>query len=266
MPTVKSSSRASRPAAVALAAAAPARAAAQGADTQGRVNQRRRTQHALIEAVLALHDEGAQPTFAEVAERALVSRATAYRYYASVEALLSEALFERSVPPLGEVFRPGDDPVQAVGRAVRDFNRLLLQDEAALHVMERSFMSVWLDNTPDARPPRPARRLQYIGPLVEALKDEVPPAARKRLARALAMVAGPEAVLSLRDVAGASVEEALDASAWAAMALIRAARAQTAEVRTRETPDGSGGRPDTSKSTAPESNFPATPRRRPAAP
>ncbi|WP_064735970.1 TetR/AcrR family transcriptional regulator [Azohydromonas australica] len=262
MVAFKSSARVSRPA----AAAAPAGIAAQAPDTQGRVNQRRRTQRALIEAVLALHDEGAQPTFAEVAERALVSRATAYRYYASVEALLSEALFERSVPPLDEVFRPGDDPVQAIGRAVRDFNRLLVQDEAALHVMERSFMSVWLDNTPDARPPRPARRLQYIGPLVEALRNELPPAARKRLAQALAMVAGPEAVLSLRDVAGATVEEVLDASAWAAMALVQAARAQTAGAGTREAPDASGHRPDTLNSKALESNFPATPRRPPDAP
>jgi hypothetical protein len=47
-------------------------------------------------------------------------------------------------------------------------------------------------------------------------------------------VAGPEAVLSLRDVAGASVEEALDASAWAAMALVRAARAEAAQAGTRE--------------------------------
>jgi AcrR family transcriptional regulator len=216
------------------AATEAAQPAAQGADAEGRVNQRRRTQRALIEAALALHDEGAQPTFAEVAERALVSRATAYRYYASVEALLSEAIFERSVPPPGQLMRPGDDPAQAIGRAVRNLNRLLLQDEAALHVMERSFMSVWLDNPPDGRPPRPARRLQYIEPVVEALKDELSPAARQRLAQALSMVAGPEAVLSLRDVAGASVEEALDASAWAAMALVRAARAEATPAGTRE--------------------------------
>ncbi|WP_029002260.1 TetR/AcrR family transcriptional regulator, partial [Azohydromonas australica] len=200
-----------------------------GGDSQGRANQRRRTQRALIEAALALHDQGLQPTLAEVAERALVSRATAYRYYASVEALLSEAMFERSVPSLAQLFQPGIDLVEAIGRAVRHFNRLLLQDEAALHVMERSFMSVWLDNTPDTRPPRPARRLQYIAPVVEALADEFSPAARRRLVQALAMVAGPEAVLSLRDVAGASVEEALDASAWAAMALVRAARAEATE-------------------------------------
>jgi AcrR family transcriptional regulator len=236
MPAAKSSARASRSGLAEPAAAGlPGPAAAGG--TEGRANQRRRTQRALIEAALALHDAGAQPTLAEVAERALVSRATAYRYYASVEALLNEALFERSVPPLRTLFQPGDDPVAAIGRAVRDVNRLLLQDEAALHVMERSFMSVWLDNAPDARPPRPGRRLQYIAPMVEALQDELAPAERRRLTQALAMVMGPEAVLSLRDVAAATVEEALDASAWAAMTLVRAARVQAAEARVRKQAD-----------------------------
>ena len=159
-----------------------------------------------------------------------MSRATAYRYYASVEALLSEAMFERLVPPPGKLFQPGGEPVEAMGRAVRNFNRLLLQEEAALHVMERLFMSVWLDNTPDTRPLRAARRLQYIAAVVEALKNELTPAVCKRLAQALSMMAGPEAVLSLRDVAGASLEEALDASAWAAMALVRAACAESTEA------------------------------------
>jgi AcrR family transcriptional regulator len=223
---------------------AAAASAEPGADTQGRANQRRRTQRALIEAVLALHDEGRQPTLAEVAERALVSRATAYRYYASVEALLSEAMFERSVPPVGQLFQPGDDPVQAIGRAVRDINRLLLQDEVALHVMERSFMSVWLDNPAENRPQRPGRRLQYIVPVVEALGDELSPCECRRLAQALAMVAGPEAVLSLRDVAGATVEEALDSSAWAAMALVRAARVEATESKASKRVGGGKTRGD----------------------
>lgn len=228
MKTSESSEHSSLPTLEPVSEPPVASGAEPGADTQGRVNQRRRTQRALIEAVLALHDKGQQPTLAEVAERALVSRATAYRYYASVEALLSEALFERSVSPVGQLFQPGDDPEQAIGNAVREINRLLLQDDVALHVMERSFMSVWLDNTAETRPPRPGRRLQYIAPVIEALGHELSPSECRRLEQALAMLAGPEAVLTLRDVVGATVEEALDSSAWAARALVRAARAEAA--------------------------------------
>jgi hypothetical protein len=75
--------------------------------------------------------------------------------------------------------------------------------------------------------------MQYIRPIVDALKDELPPAARKRLVQALSMVMGTEAVLALRDIAGADADEALAASAWAAQALVKQARAEAAEARAR---------------------------------
>jgi len=202
------------------------------ADSEGRANQKRRTRRALIDATLALCEGGRTPSFAEVAARAMVSRATAYRYYSSVEELISDAMFERAVRPLESMFRPGeDDPLEAIGRAARTLNELLLGDEVGLHVVERSFMSAWLDNVPDARPPRPGRRFQYIAPIVDALKDQLPPAARKRLTAALALTMGTEAVLTLRDVAGADTDQAIAVSAWAAQALVRQALAEASEAR-----------------------------------
>jgi AcrR family transcriptional regulator len=208
-------------------------APAHEAEPDARANQKRRTRQALIDAAVALRNEGRDPSFAEVAERALVSRATAYRYFASVEALLSESTTELAMRPLEHVYRAGDDPAQAIGRAAGEINQILLDDDVGLHMMERSFMAVWLENEPDSRPPRPGRRMQYIRPIVDALKDELPPAARKRLVQALSMVMGTEAVLALRDIAGADADEALAASAWAAQALVKQARAEAAEARAR---------------------------------
>lgn len=209
--------------------------AARKEDAEGRANQKRRTRQALIDAAIALREEGRDPSFAEVAERALVSRATAYRYFSSVEALLSETTTEVAMRPLEQIFRVGDDPAQAIGRAASELNKILLADEVGLHVMERSFMAVWLENAADSRPGRPGRRLSYIRPIVEALKDELPPAARKRLAQALAMVMGTEAVLALRDIAGASIEEALAASIWAAQALVKQALAEAPKSHAKRT-------------------------------
>lgn len=197
---------------------------------EGRVNQRRRTRRALIEAALALCEGGRKPSFQEVAARAMVSRATAYRYYSSVEDLISDAMFERAVPPLENIYRPGhDDPAEAAARAARTMNKLLLDDEVGLHAVERSFMSAWLDNAPESRPPRPARRMQYVSPIVESLKSELTPSARRRLTQALALLMGTEAALALRDVAGASIDDALAASAWAARTLVRQALAEARE-------------------------------------
>ncbi len=195
-------------------------------DAGGRVNQKRRTRRALLEAALEMHEAGADPTFAEIAEHAMVSRATAYRYFASVEALMSEALFERAVSLATVTLRAGEPAPEAAARVARELNALLLRDERSLHVMERSFMSVWLDNPPERRPARPGRRLALIEPLVDTLRDALPRAARSRLARALALVIGPEAMISLRDVAGATSTECIDASAWAARALVHQALAE----------------------------------------
>ena len=227
MPRPESSARASRDA-----------AGAPGA----RANQKRRTRQALIDAALALRERGRDPSFAEVAEHARVSRATAYRYFPSVEALVSESAAERAMQPPERIRRAGEDPEAAIGRAARELNRVLVGDEVGLHVMERSFMAVWLDGAGGAQAPRPGRRLRYIRPIVDGLKEELPPAARRRLVQALAMVMGTEAVLALRDVAGASVDEALAASAWAAQALLRQARAEAARAKARRGAAGAAAR------------------------
>jgi AcrR family transcriptional regulator len=158
------------------------------ADPEGRANQKRRTRQTLVDAALALRDEGRDPTLAEVAERALVSRATAYRCFPSVEALASETVTDRGMRPLDRIRRIGDDPVEAIGRAAHALDNLLAADEAGLYVMERSFMTAWLKSAARDAPPRPGRCMHYIEPIVDALAGMLKPAARKRLKHARAFV------------------------------------------------------------------------------
>jgi AcrR family transcriptional regulator len=195
-------------------------------DPEGRANQKRRTRQALIDAALALRDEGRNPTLADVAERALVSRATAYRYFPSVEALVSETATDRGMQPLERFWRQGDDPVEGIGRAAHALNGLLAGDEAGLHVMERSFMTVWLESAAREAPLRPGRRMHYIEPIVDSLEDVLAPAARRRLKQALAVVLGTEAMIAVRDVGRADAGAAVDVTVWAAQALVRQALAE----------------------------------------
>ena len=60
--------------------------------SSGRVRQRRRTRRALLLAAGELVEAGRTPTVAEAADAADVSRATAYRYFPSQDALLAEAV------------------------------------------------------------------------------------------------------------------------------------------------------------------------------
>lgn len=213
------------------------------ADPEGRPNQRLRTRQALIDAALAMREEGHNPTLTEVAERALVSRATAYRYFPSIEALLSETATDRGMKPLERFWQPGSDPVEGIGRAAHELNKLLIDDEVGLHVMERSFMTVWLENASHEAPLRPGRRMNYIEPIVDSLKDVLTPAARKRLKQALSIVIGTEALIAVRDIGRASANEALDAATWAARSLVRQALAEAAQAKR---PKSRGGARDRS--------------------
>ncbi|MFJ7792547.1 TetR/AcrR family transcriptional regulator [Pseudomonas sp. NPDC096950] len=200
-------------------------------NSPGRANQKLRTRQALIDAAIALRDEGHQPTVAQAAERAMVSRATAYRYFPTLEALISETTADRDIKPLETFWTPGDDAVEGIGRAASALNKVLIDDEIGLHVMERSFMTVWLESESRETPLRPGRRMSYIEPIVDSLKDVLTPRARKRLKQALSIVMGTEAVIAVRDISRASVEESLDATAWAARALVRQALAEDKQAR-----------------------------------
>ena len=87
-------------------------------------------------------------------------------------------------------------------------------------------MHAWLDSPPHARVPRPGRRMKFIDPILVKLSSRMGREARKRLRTALAIVMGTEPVISMRDVAGASVEESIAAGRWAAEALVKQALAE----------------------------------------
>ena len=62
--------------------------------SNGRANQRDRTRKDLLSAAARLLKEGANPSMEDLAAAAMVSRATAYRYFPNLDALLAEAPLE----------------------------------------------------------------------------------------------------------------------------------------------------------------------------
>src|SRR4051812_36899767 len=84
-----------------------------GARAAGRPNQRQRTRKDLLQAAARLMREGRAPTLDEIAETALVSRATAYRYFPGVEPLLVEAALDLAFPEGESLFADMEsiDPV-----------------------------------------------------------------------------------------------------------------------------------------------------------
>lgn len=196
---------------------------------RGRINQKRRTREALLHAATRLLAEGQNPTLADVAEEALVSRTTAYRYFHSVEALIEEEFFERAIPTAEALFaEPIDDPLERVLHVERELHAILFEHEVSTHVVVRNIIDAWLASAPEDRVARPSRRLRLLDAALEPLATELGPKRLMRLRNALALTIGTEAVLATRDVCGLEVDEAREVTRWASEALVLHALAERA--------------------------------------
>lgn len=186
----------------------------------GRVNQKQRTRQALVDAAGQLVAAGGNPTLADVAERALVSKATAYRYFASADALIAEVMFDRDFPSVDQVLgATGDDAATRVLAVEAAVNDALLAHETAMRMILRNAIERALTEA-DETPHRVGRRQALIAAALEPLRGQIKPAALERLRHSLALVIGPEAILAARDICGLSPQETRRVTRWAAEALV----------------------------------------------
>ena len=198
-----------------------------GIDRVGRPNQKARTRKDLLQAASRLTKQGRVPTLEEVAAEALVSRATAYRYFPSADALLAEAAVDVRVPEPEELFQDDDsgDPVERMQRVETMFYDVVLANEPLLRTMLAHTVQHGSQADESGKPPRRQNRRT---PLIEAAlapaRDQFKPGDLKMLTRALALIVGTEATIVVKDVLQLDDAEARKMKRWAIRALVEAAR------------------------------------------
>lgn len=193
------------------------------APSPGRANQKLRTRKHLLEAAAHLMKQGRNPSLEEVAEAALVSRATAYRYFPNVEALLVEASLDIAMPEPDELFGR-DKSVDAVARLERADTAMhdaILANETALRAMLAHALQ---QRDADAPPARQNRRSTLIEAALAPAQRDFKPSALPLLRQALALAIGTEAMLVTKDVLGLDDAQARRVKRWAIRALVSAAR------------------------------------------
>jgi AcrR family transcriptional regulator len=186
--------------------------------SQERTKQRSRTRKDLLRAASRLMKAGKAPGLEEVAEEAMVSRATAYRYFPGVEALLAEAALDVAMPD-GERFFAGDPsagPLERLLRADAAVADMARANEAALRAMLVRSLQQGL-------PVRDDRRRQLIEAALAPGRERLAPWLHDRLVQALALVIGTESMVACKDVLGIGADEADAVRRWMIRTLYEAA-------------------------------------------
>lgn len=193
-----------------------------------RTNQRSRTRQALVDAAVDLACDGRPPSMSEAAERAMVSTATAYRYFGSADELWLEAsLAVADFGPMLDaaetlVEEAGDDPQARLEAAVRAIGWPMFDDQVPFRLIAKGALDHWFaqaDAAPEDRVPvREGRRNRQSRQVVEPLVGRIPADDLDRLVAALGIVLGTDSMLALTDGVGLSAEEAkpvlVDAARW----------------------------------------------------
>lgn len=193
-----------------------------------RANQKARTRAAIVEAAQLLQDQGETPTVAQAAEKAGVSRATAYRYFPTQEALLVEvaditpglASLETLLAELET-----DDVEKRLLLVLDAFHPIVLAEETHYRRALWVYLDTWLrsDRSGSAEPPavREGRRMRYLDTVLEPLEG-LPDRQRRRLRAALALTIGIDSIVIMKDACRLDDEEALEVLRWVARVLLRA--------------------------------------------
>jgi AcrR family transcriptional regulator len=189
----------------------------------GRANQKLRTRNAIVQAAAELSRTGREVTMPEVARAAMVSEATAYRYFPDLASLLQEAIAGQLPVPEDALERVAGsaDPVERIAAATEFLLRHVLSRQGVVRALIAATIT-----RPGQAHARPGLRFGRIDSALAPLDDTLgatDPAALAQLKRDLAVVVSAEALFTLTDVGGLDAEDAIASIVHTAATLTRAA-------------------------------------------
>ncbi len=194
--------------------------------TTGRANQKLRTRNAILQAAVELMRTGREVNMLEVAKTALVSEATAYRYFPDLATLLQSAMAEaeQRSGPAEALASVGDstDPVERIAAATEYLLRRVLTYQGAV----RATIAATITRPTTVADTRPGLRFGLIDHALAPLTDRpggVDQAVLAQLKNDLAVVVSAEALFCLTDLCGLDPEAAIASAVHTATTLTRAA-------------------------------------------
>jgi len=187
-------------------------------ESTGRTAQKSRTRLALVTATRDLLAAGLTPKVEDAAERAGISRTTAYRYFPNQRSLLLAA--RPTISP--DSLLPPDaptDPGARLDALMTAFTRYNFTWEPQL----RAALRLSLEPAADRPVLRQGRAIGWIAEALTPLRDSHPHVDIDRLAVAIRSATGIETLIWLVDIAGYTREQATATVTATARALLDAA-------------------------------------------
>jgi AcrR family transcriptional regulator len=186
----------------------------------GRANQKLRTRNAIVQAAAELSRTGREVTMPEVAKAAMVSEATAYRYFPDLASLLQVAIAGQ-LPAPEEALEPlagSGDPVERIAAATEFLLRHVLSRQGVVRALIAATIT-----RPEQAYTRPGLRFGLIDSALAPLDRAIDAAVLAQLKRDLAVVVSAEALFTLTDACGLDAEEAIASIVHTAATLTGAA-------------------------------------------
>jgi AcrR family transcriptional regulator len=193
----------------------------------GRVNQKQRTRAAILAAARDLITGSAEVTMPAVARAALVSEATAYRYFPDLVSLLREAVAGTWPSPAEALasVEHSTDPVERIAVATERLLHHVQAYQGAVRAMIAASVV-----RPESADIRPGYRFALIdlalAPLEHSLGRQNPEAFRQ-LKQDLTVVVSAEALFTLTDLCRLSPGEAIASAVRSARTITAAADGQS---------------------------------------
>ncbi|MEW6411892.1 MAG: TetR/AcrR family transcriptional regulator [Candidatus Zixiibacteriota bacterium] len=189
----------------------------------GRANQKLRTRNALVAAAWQLLREGKQPTIDEVADAAMISRATAYRYFPNRERLLIEAVLSRESVPAEKVLAQTNpnSPSERSVRAQQYIYDQIIKNETLYRSLLRACQEEWMTHK-DRFVLRGDQRLELIDEALRPIQGKISDDEFKKLGFALAAMTSIESYVALRDVCQLTKRQSREVMSWAIAKLVEA--------------------------------------------
>ncbi len=162
----------------------------------------------------------------EVAEEALVSRATIYRYFPNIDSLLIEAPIDGVAPTDKTIFgdEKSKDPLYRIDKAEKAFHDIVYKNETQLRIMlAHSITRKLTDGDIDKIPVRQNRRSIVIDAALAPGREYFEDSIYKKTCSALAVLFATESMIVYKDVLNLDNKTASEVNSWAVQALVRAA-------------------------------------------